>query len=144
MPLDLQTMGENILTLNSQNRKHFSTGSRLILSRASLARAQQSLLSSNTQCSGQKSFQTYLSFLKTGEANPIPISDSNWQGFWLSQYEDPAPPKTPPLHPNPAVLGLSQQSPPSWTRRMGRRLGWKVRSAHMLVHFVSVTFLFLR
>ena len=87
MPLDLQTMGENILTLNSQNRKHFSAGSRLILSRASLAKAQQSLLSSNTQCSGQKSFQTYLSFLKTGEANPIPISDSNWQGSWLSQYE---------------------------------------------------------
>ena len=143
MLLDLQTMGENILALNSQNRKHFSTGSTLILSRASLAQAQQSLLSSNTQCSGQKSFQTYLSLLRTGEANLISISDNNWQGSRFSQFEDPAPPKTPlPPRPSPpptAVLGLSQQSPPSWTRRMGR--GWKVRSVHMLVHFCFCSFL---
>ena len=141
MSVDLQTLGENILALNSQNQKHFSTGSRLILSPSSLAKAQQSLLSSNTQCSGQKSFQIYLSFLKTGEAKLILIFDNNLQSPQFSQFEHPSPPDY-PLHPHPVVLGLSQQSPPSWTRRMGRGSGWKVRSAHMLVHFVSITFFF--
>lgn len=99
MSVDLQTLGGNILALNSQNQKHFSTGSRLILSPSSLAKAQQSLLSSNTQCSGQKSFQIYLSFLKTGEAKLILISDNNLQSPRFSQFEDPSPPKTPPSTP---------------------------------------------